>query len=91
MFSVKLDMLKAYLDDAIKANIIYKLISSAASLVMFILKSDSSLQLVINYRCLKNITIKNHYSLSLILNMLNYFQSTQKFTKLNCKDVYNQI
>ena len=43
MFSVKLNVLKVYLDDVMKADIIYKLISFAASLVMFMLKSNSSL------------------------------------------------
>ena len=68
-----------------------QVISSAALSVMFMLKSDSSLQLVINYRHLNSITIKNHYSLSLISNILNCFQGAQKFTKLNCKNAYNQI
>ena len=43
MFSVKLNVLKVYLDNTMKADIIHKLISSAASPVMFVLKSDSSL------------------------------------------------
>ena len=76
MFSAELNVLKAYLNDAMKADIIYKLILSAASLIMFMLKLDSSLQLVINYKCLNNIIIKNYYSLSLILNMLNCLQGT---------------
>ena len=59
MFSAELNVLKVYLDNAIKANIIHKLISSAASPVMFMLKSDNSLQLVIDYKCLNSITIKN--------------------------------
>ena len=59
MFSVKLNVLKVYLDNVIKADIIHKSISSAASPVMFMLKSDSSLQLVIDYRCLNSIIIKN--------------------------------
>ena len=71
MFSVKLNVLKVYLDNAMKADIIHKSISSAASPVMFVSKSDSSLQLIIDYRCLNSITIKNHYSLSLISDMLN--------------------
>ena len=91
MFSVKLNVLKAYLNDIIKADIICKLISSAASPVMFILKSDSSLQLIIDYKYLNNIIIKNCYSLLLISDMLNCLQSTQKFTKLNCKNAYNWI
>ena len=71
MSLTELNVLKVYLDNTIKAGIVYKLISPAALFVMFVLKSDSSLQLVINYRCLNNITIKNCYSLSLISDMLN--------------------
>ena len=91
MFSVKLNVLKVYLDNAMKADIIHKLISPAASPVMFVLKLNSSLWLVIDYRCLNSITIKNWYLLSLILNMLNCLQGTQKFMKLNCKNAYNWI
>ena len=91
MFSAELNVLKVYLDNAMKADIIHKSISSAALPVMFMLKSDSSLQLVIDYRYLNSITIKNWYSLLLILNMLNCLQGTQKFTKLNCKNAYNWI
>ena len=43
MFSAELNVLKVYLDNAMKANIIHKSISSVASSVMFMLKSDSSL------------------------------------------------
>ena len=43
MFSAELNVLKVYLDNAMKADIIHKSISSAASPVMFMLKSDSSL------------------------------------------------
>ena len=91
MFSAELNVLKVYLDDTIKAGIVCKLISPAASPIMFVLKLDSSLQLVIDYRHLNNITIKNCYSLPLISDMLNHLQGAKKFTKLDCKDVYNQI
>ena len=43
MFSAELNVLKIYLDDAMKTDIIHKLILSAASPVMFVLKLDSSL------------------------------------------------
>ena len=43
MFSAELNVLKIYLDNAMKTDIIHKSISSAASLVMFMLKSNSSL------------------------------------------------
>ena len=71
MFSAELNVLKVYLDDTMKAGIVCKSISSAALFIMFILKLDGSLQLVIDYRHLNNITIKNCYPLSLISDMLN--------------------
>ena len=89
MSSAELNVLKVYLDNAIKAGIVCKSILPAASPIMFVLKLDSSLQLVINYRCLNNIIIKNCYSLPLISDMLNYLQGAKKFTKLDCKDAYN--
>ena len=89
MSLTELNVLKVYLDDAMKAGIVCKSISPAASPIMFVLKSDSSLQLVIDYRHLNNITIKNRYPLPLISDMLNHLQGAKKFTKLNCKDAYN--
>ena len=71
MSPAELDVLKVYLDNAMKAGIVRKSISPAASPVMFVLKSDSSLQLVIDYRRLNDITIKNCYPLPLISDMLN--------------------
>ena len=43
MSPAELDILKVYLNDAVKAGIIHKLISPAASPVMFVPKSDGSL------------------------------------------------
>ena len=71
MFSAELNVLQVYLDNTIKAGIVCKSISPAASPIIFVLKSDGSLQLVIDYRHLNNIIIKNCYSLSLISDMLN--------------------
>ena len=38
-------------------------------LILFVLKSDKSLRLYIDYKALNNITIKNSYLLSLILKL----------------------
>ncbi|SLM36161.1 gag polymerase env [Lasallia pustulata] len=91
MSPAKLNVLKVYLNNAVKAGIICKSILPAASPVMFIPKSDGSLQLVIDYRRLNNITIKNRYPLPLILDMLDRLQGAKKFTKLDCKDAYNRV
>ena len=91
MLLAELNTLKVYLNNAVEAGIIQKSISPAASSVMFILKSDSSLHLIIDYKRLNDITIKNRYLLPLISDMLNCLQGARRFTKLNCKDAYNCI
>ncbi|SLM37413.1 retrotransposon nucleocapsid protein [Lasallia pustulata] len=91
MSPAELDVLKVYLNNAVKAGIICKLISPAASPVMFVPKSDGSLRLVIDYRGLNDITIKNRYPLPLISDMLDRLQGAKKFTKLDCKDAYNRV
>ena len=89
MSPVELNVLKVYLNNAVKAGIIRKLILPVLSSVMFMPKSDGTLQLVINYRRLNDIAIKNRYPLPLISDMLDRLQGAKKFTKLDCKDVYN--
>ena len=71
MSPTELNALRVYLNKAIKAGIIQKLILPAASPVMLVPKTDGSLQLVIDYRRLNDITIKNCYLLPLILDMLD--------------------
>ena len=43
--------------------------SLAEYLILFILKSNESLRLCVNYRALNNITVKNSYLLSLIFEL----------------------
>ena len=43
MFSAELNVLKVYLDNAMKAGIVHKSISPAASPIIFVPKSDGSL------------------------------------------------
>ena len=91
MSPTELNALRVYLDKAIEAGIIRKLISPAASPVMFVPKADGSLRLVIDYRRLNDITIKNRYPLPLISDMLDRLQGAKMFTKLDCKDAYNRV
>ncbi len=56
--------------------------------MLFVLKSDKSLKLCVNYRDLNAITIKNRCSLSLIKKTLNRLINVAYFTKLNLKNAY---
>ena len=69
LLSEKLEMLKTYLDKNLKKEFIRKFQSSAEYSILFVLKKDEKLQLCVNYQRLNNITVKNSYLLSLILEL----------------------
>jgi len=56
--------------------------------MLFMLKSNKSLRLYVNYYNLNAITIKNWCLLSFIKKTLNCLISIMYFTKLNLKNVY---
>ena len=51
-------------------------------------KKNNKLRLCINYKKLNAITIKNQYSLFLIIKILNCFNEVKRFIKLNLKNIY---
>ncbi len=90
-FKKKLDILQEYLLKNLTLNRIYKFISLVDVLMLFVLKSDNSLRLYINYCNLNVIIIKNKCSLSLIEKTLNRLIDVVYFTKLNLKNAYYWI
>ncbi len=54
-------------------------------------KKNNKLRLCVNYRDLNAITIKNRYSLFLIIKTLNRLNDLKYFIKLNLKNVYHRI
>ena len=70
---------------------IKELQSSAEYLILFVLKSNESLKLCVDYKALNNIMIKNSYLLSLISELQNRLQRAQWFMKFNILEAFNQI
>jgi len=87
-FKKKLSILQEYLLKNLTLNKIRKFISLINALMLFILKSDNSLRLRIDYRNLNIIIIKNKCFPFLIKKMLNRLIDVVYFTKLNFKNVY---
>jgi hypothetical protein len=87
-FKKELDILQEYLLKNLALDRIRKFISLVNALMLFVLKSDNSLRLCINYCNLNVIIIKNKYSLSLIKKTLNRLINVVYFTKLNLKNAY---
>ncbi len=59
--------------------------------MLFVLKKDRLLQLVINYRQLNNIIIKDRYILPLINKLHNRLQRVRYFTSLDLQKAYYLI
>jgi hypothetical protein len=87
----EIEELRRYL----KENLIKELIrvsrSHAASLVMFVKKLERKLYFCVNYRDLNVITIKNRYSLSFIVEILNRLSRIKIFTKIDIIATFNRL
>ena len=59
--------------------------------ILFVKKKDGSLQLVLDYRGLNKITIRNKYALPLISSLLECFCGTKLFTKIDLRGAYNLV
>jgi len=80
--------LQEYFLKNLTLNKICKLISLINASMLFVLKSNNSLKLYIDYCNLNVIIIKNRCSLPLIKKTLNYLINVIYFTKLNLKNAY---
>ncbi len=85
----ELKILQKYLNDILIKNWIQHSVSSANTSVLFALKKNNDLCLYVNYRELNQITVKNHHSLSLISETLNWLSDAKIFIKLNFKNTYH--
>ena len=65
--------------------------SEAAAPCMFVKRDDGKLRLVIDYRMLNAVTVKNRYPLPLIPEMLDRLNSAKIFTKIDLRNAYHQV
>ena len=65
--------------------------SLAAALVMFVQRPDGKFRLVVDYRGLNKVTVKNRLPLPLILEMLDRLHRAKVFTKIDLRNAYHQV
>ena len=65
--------------------------SPTAALVKFMAKPHGKLRLVVDYRGLNKITVKNRYPLPLIPKMLDRPHKAKVFTKIDLRNAYHQV
>jgi len=88
---LKEEALNQWLDEQLKAELIVESKSRYTISCFYILKKDSSLQLVQDYRKLNQVTIKDKTPLPLIGEVINKLKETKYFNKLDLIWRYNNI
>jgi hypothetical protein len=83
--------LREYLDDKLEKGYIRPSKSEARYPVMFVPKKNGKLRLVVDYRQLNDVTIKDRTPLPLISKLRDRLHGKKYFTALNLKDAYNLI
>jgi hypothetical protein len=89
--TIKLKILKNYIDEYMKKNFIIEFVSFAKVFILFVKKTNDKFRLCVNYKKLNEIIIKNRYSLFFINENLNKLFETKIFIKLNVRDVFHRI
>jgi len=85
------EALHSYISENLVKGFIHHSVSSAASPILFVKKSNGSLRLCIDYRGLNSITKRNRYPLPLINELLNCIGGCHVFTKLDLKSAFNLL
>ena len=75
----KLRVLKEYINNSIKKGIIRESILLIRVLIFFIGKKDRGIRLIVNYRGLNNIIVKDWYILLLIDKLRDYLGKAKIF------------
>jgi len=83
--------LKEYIEENLKKKFIRKSKSPAGAPVLFVKKHDGTLRLVVDYRRLNSITIRNSYPIPRINDLIESFQGAIIFTRLDLRSAYNLI
>ncbi len=85
------EQLDKFLNENLESGRICPSKSPFASPFFFIKKQDGTLRPVQDYRKLNEMTIKNHYLLPLISELIDKLRSAKYFTKLDVRWGYNNI
>ena len=85
----ELRYLKEYIDRMLVRGFIHLSKSPFGSPILFIKKADGSLQLIVDYRKLNEMTVKNRYLLLLISELIDCIKNAKYYTKFDLRDAFN--
>lgn len=85
------DALREFVDENLRKGYIRPSKSPAAAPVFFIKKKDGTLRMVVDYRRLNDITVKNRYPLPLTMELVDALQKAKVFTTLDLRWGYHNV
>ncbi len=88
---MKLEILKAYIENNLANGFIRPSKSPAGALILFNKKPDGSLRLCVDYQGLNNLTIRNQYFLPFVGESLDRLGWAWRFTQLDLTNTYHRI
>ena len=91
MFNHKLQKIKKYLINHLNKEFIFFSFALYVLLILFIEKKDESLRFCIDYRKLNALIKRDHYSLSLIDEILTHIQESKYLIQLNIIVMFNKL
>ena len=80
-----------YIQQALDKGWIQPSTSPAGAPILFVPKKDGGLRLCVNYCGLNVVTLKNHYPIPLVNEIMDYLSGVMIFTQLDLQDAYHQI
>jgi hypothetical protein len=83
--------LKKQLREQLDKGFIQPTSSSRGAVVLFVEKKDTSKRLVVDYRSLNEVTIKNKYPLPNINDLFDQLKGAKVFSKLDLRSGYFQL
>jgi len=87
----ELELLKEYLDEMLRTGKIRPSKSSAGAPIFFAKQANGKLRIVVDYRGLNAITIKDKYPLPLMTTLMEQVGTSQVFSKLDLKLGFNLL
>ena len=88
---VKRNSLDTWINEELRKGYIQPSTSPIAASFFFVKKHDGSLWPVMDYRALNGITIKNHYPIPRIANLIESLSHASIFTKIDLRWGYNNV
>jgi len=88
---VERNSLDTWINEELRKGYIHPSTSPIAALFFFVKKYNGSLRPVMDYRALNTITVKNHYLIPRIANLIESLSKASIFTKIDLRWGYNNV